>query len=509
VTKIYASHIKEPDLVFGRGGEEKDPKLGLKHFGPYVTSDEKPPFPMQIRVGIVGTGETITLAKRIVKSLGKEIKSNEDNRWLYPDYPGFSLDNETKCKFVTSKIWNEIIKTSEIQNILSIIDPNERIAAGVDLFVDKIEQVNLEDSLLQVILCALPIEIEEYCGVSERTRGAKGPKFTALEKEIAELKREGQKFLIDWIATTETDVEEQRRSYDFRNALKGKAMRFNVPTQILRESTARSILEYPDSTYKVRQGPAPFAWNFSTGLYYKAHGRPWRLAKLTVGTCYIGISFYQNRLNPELNLETSMAQIFTHSGEGFVLRGSDVVVDRFTRQPRLTKAQAFDLLNDCIEKYSKKVGTAPRRVVIHKTSLFSNDECKGFDEAIGELQKDYAAISMNTDLRFLRTGKYPVLRGTVVSLTANQCLLFTAGYTPRIRTYPGHRVPRPLLITHHGDSEMELICSEIMGLTKLDWNTTTFSKQLPITLGFAHSVGKVLSELPKSVEVKDHYRFYM
>jgi hypothetical protein len=361
-----------------------------------------------------------------------------------------------------------------------------------------------------VVICAIPAEIEEYCGISEKTRGAKRPKFTALEEEIAKLKQKGQKFLLDWVVQVETQ-EEPRRSYDFHNALKGKVMRLkeSIPTQILRESTARSILEYSDQRRTEKQGPAAFAWNFSTGLYYKAHGRPWRLAKLTIGTCYVGVSFYRNLLDPNLNLETSMAQIFTHSGEGFVLRGSDVAIDKATRQPYLTKKQALELLSDSIEKYTKKVGNPPKRVVVHKTSLFSDEEKAGFDEAIGELQKDYVAISKNADLRFLRTGKYPVLRGTVVSLTANQCLLFTTGYIPRIRTYPGFRVPNPLLITHHGDSEIELICSEILGLTKLDWNTTVFSRQVPITLGFADSVGKVLSELPKDVELKDHYRFYM
>jgi len=508
VTKIHAVYIKEPDLVFGHGGEEKDPKLGLKHFGPYFAPSEKAPSPMQVRVGIVGTGKTIPLAKRIIEMLGKTIESNEENRWLYPDFPGFSLDSEVKCKFVTSESWNETIRTSEVERILKIVDTNQRIAAGADLFIDKIEQITLEDSWPQVIVCALPLEIEEYCGISERTRGAKRPKFTALEKEIADLKRKGQKFLLDWIVKVDTD-EEPGRSYDFRNALKGKAMRFNIPTQILRESTARSILEYPDSAYRLRQGPAAFAWNFSTGLYYKAHGRPWRLAKLTIGTCYVGVSFYRNLLNPDLNLETSMAQIFTHSGEGFVLRGSDVTVDRITRQPHLTRKQAFDLLNDSIEKYTNKVGVPPKCVVIHKTSLFTSEEKSGFDEAIGDLQKDYVTVSKNTDLRFLRTGKYPVLRGTTILLTPNQCLLFTTGYTPRIRTYPGFRVPRPLLVTYHGDSEISLISSEIMGLTKLDWNTTAFSKQLPITLGFAQSVGKVLSELPTNIELKDHYRFYM
>ena len=508
MTKFFVSFINEPDLVFGHSGEEKDPKLGLKHFGPYFSSDEEMPSPMRVRVGIVGTGETITLTKRIISLLKNEIKSDEENRWLYPDYPGFKHDTEINCEFVNSDGWNETITISEIQKILKIVDPNERIAAGSDLFVEKIEKITLEDSWPQVIVCALPLEIEEYCGISEKTRGAKTPKPTALEKEVANLRQKGQTFLLDWVVDVET--EQPIKSFDFHNALKGKAMRYDIPTQVLRESSCRSILEYPDSEYKDKQGPATFAWNFSTGLYYKAHGRPWRLAKLTVGTCYVGVSFYRNLRNPNLNLETSMAQIFTHSGEGFVLRGSDVTVDEETRQPRLTKTQANDLMTDSIDKYSKKVGNPPNRIVVHKTSLFSEEEKEGFDEAIGNLKKDYVAISKDTDLRFLRTGKYPILRGTMIQLMTNQCLLYTTGYIPRIRTYPGHRVPRPLLITHYGDSEIKVICSEILGLTKLDWNTTAFSKQIPITLGFAQSVGKVLSEIPPEIsELRDHYRFYM
>ena len=507
MTKIYISYIKEPDLVFGHKGEEKDPKLGLKHFGPYFSSDEKMPSPMQVRVGIVGTGETIALAKRILSLLGNEILSKEENSWLYPSFPGFRHDNEIQCEFINSDGWNETVTTSEIQKILTIVDVNERIAAGSDLFVEKIKEITLEDSLPQVVVCAIPLKIEEYCGISEKTRGAKGPKQTGLEKELAYLRKMGQTFLKDWIVDL---TEEHVKSFDFRNALKGKAMQYDIPTQILRESTCRSILEYPDSIYRDKQSPAAFAWNFSTGLYYKAHGRPWRLAKLTIGTCYVGVSFYRNLRNPDFNLETSMAQIFTHSGEGFVLRGSDVTVDEETRQPRLTKTQASDLMTDSIKKYTKKVGNPPNRVVVHKTSSFSEEEKEGFDEAIGDLKKDYVAISKNTDFRFLRTGKYPVLRGTVISLTVNQYLLYTTGYIPRVRTYPGHRVPRPLLITHYGDSEIKVICSEILGLTKLDWNTTVFSKQSPITLEFAQSVGKVLSEIhPDITDLKDHYRFYM
>ena len=45
----------------------------------------------------------------------------------------------------------------------------------------------------------------------------------------------------------------------------------------------------------------------------------------------------------------------------------------------------------------------------------------------------------------------------------------------RSRTYPGSSIPEPLLITIEGDSELKEICKEIMGLTKLDWNTTSFA----------------------------------
>ena len=204
-----------------------------------------------------------------------------------------------------------------------------------------------------------------------------------------------------------------------------------------------------------------------------------------------------------------MAQVFTYSGDGFVLRGSDVVVDNLTRQVHLSKEQAFDLLKNSLEKYTKKVNVPPSRVVIHKTSPFSDGEQEGFDEVLSDLPRDYVAISKNVSLRFLRTGKYPVLRGTVISLTSDQHILYTTGYTPRIRTYPGSRIPRPLLIRHKGDSEINLICSEILGLTKLNWNTTAFSTQLPITISFAQKVGKVLTELPKDSMLQDHYRFYM
>ncbi len=515
-TKFFSKRILEPDLIFGHQKEEKDPKIGLKQFGPYYTSQESGPSPSKIRLGIVGTGATVTTTKRIIELLTKANKSVEPNRWLYPDYPGFHIGTEVNCCFENSDNWNAIIGLDKISKILTIADSNERIASASDLFINHVEEILGEDSPPQVIICAIPLDIEKSCGIGEETKDAK-----SKEKLEEDLERKKQRRLEEWLTTNElekaSDKEEvTEKSFDFRNALKGKALRFDVPTQILKESVARSILEYPNSSFPAKQTPSAFCWNLSTALYYKANGRPWRLAKLTAGTCYIGVAFYQNKRSPNLALETSLAQVFTHSGEGFVLRGFDVTVDKITKEAHLTTDQAREQLKDAIQKYIDKVKIQPNRIVVYKTSFFSEEEKKGFDEAIasfGELKKDYVGISKNTSLRFLRTGKYPVLRGTIVSLTPTECLLYTSGYIPRIRTYPGHRVPKPLYITHYGDSEIDFVCKEILGLTKLNWNTTAFSKQLPITIEFAQSVGKILSEIPQEIaendSLKDHYKFYM
>ncbi len=75
--------------------------------------------------------------------------------------------------------------------------------------------------------------------------------------------------------------------------------------------------------------------------------------------------------------------------------------------------------------------------------------------------------------QFYRFGDYPPLRGTFVKFADTDLLLYTTGYIPYLRTYPGTRVPQPLEVTeHYGDSAWNLILREILALTKMDWNTT-------------------------------------
>lgn len=508
--KFKTFFIPEHNLVFGDFHEEKDPRLGLGYFGPFKYESEMASLE-KISLGIIGDKSMLEKAKRIIELISMPINSIEKNKWLYPHFPGMAKETKFNCSVELSNTWQETILQSEIENLLKITNPNERIGKAVNLYLSKIKNIVSDDNPPAVILCCLPKQIEEYCGISRYTRGAKTTKPTESELQLLDFKNKNQKFLSEWGISMKLKEEDKFKGYDFRNALKGKNMGINPPKplQLLRESTVDAILSYSEDIIKTRQDPASFAWNLSTALFYKANGKPWRLAKLRQDTCYVGISFYRDKLSFNRDIQTSMAQIFTHDGQGLVLRGTEVYVDEKTKEPHLSEKQAEELLAESIKKYIEKACRPPSRIVIHKSTLFTKAESDGFNKAIGTVKRDFVTVSKKKGIRFMRKGSYPVLRGTVISLTDREHILYTSGYTPRIRTYPGHSIPQPLFITHDGDSEIHEICEEIMGLTKLNWNTTAFSTFLPITLGFSSKVGEILSEADKNIPLQPHYRFYM
>jgi len=110
----------------------------------------------------------------------------------------------------------------------------------------------------------------------------------------------------------------------------------------------------------------------------------------------------------------------------------------------------------------------------------------------------------------MRLGQEPPIRGTVIQLAKTNYLVYTQGYVPFLRQYPGPRIPNPLeVVEHHGDSSAQRVCSEILALTKLNWNTCKFASSEPITIAFSRRVATIIKELPIEVEPSTKYRFYM
>jgi hypothetical protein len=168
-------------------------------------------------------------------------------------------------------------------------------------------------------------------------------------------------------------------------------------------------------------------------------------------------------------------------------------------------------MRDVIDLYkNQNRDSLPSRIVVHKTSRFWDEEIAGFTDACQCVpRKDFAALEKR-GIQFYHTGDYPPLRRTYIKFGDTNLLLYTVGYIPFSRTYPGARVLHPIeMLEHHGDSPWHVVLQEILALTKMNWNTADFACREPMTIAFSRRVGQILSELPPSSPMRHEYRFYM
>jgi argonaute-like protein implicated in RNA metabolism and viral defense len=290
---------------------------------------------------------------------------------------------------------------------------------------------------------------------------------------------------------------------NFRRLLKARAMEYNIPIQIVRDRIVKPSKEMQDE--------ATIAWNFFTALYYKASGTPWALKKdATNNTCFAGISFYKSR--DKSTTQTSVTQIFNEQGNGVILRGTPVKESKKDKQPHLSEQQAFDLLYNSLKEYYEAVKIYPQRLVIHKSSNYSEEEIEGFEKVAEKMNinsLDLVTI-MPTNFRLYREGNYPPLRGTMLSLDKQRHFLYTRGFVDYYGTYPGRYIPSPIEIRLFSyDESPEQICNEILALTKMNWNNTQFDRKFPITIDCSRNVGEILKYLAEDQKPQIKYSFYM
>lgn len=130
-----------------------------------------------------------------------------------------------------------------------------------------------------------------------------------------------------------------------------------------------------------------------------------------------------------------------------------------------------------MKEYRREHKHAPARLVLHKSSNYDEAELEGFNRAVEDQELDTADFLVVTraSARLFREGRYPPLRGTMLSLDGRNHLLYTRGSVPYYATYPGMYVPRPLKFqTAQGDESSRQLAQELLALTKLNWNNTQF-----------------------------------
>ena len=494
--QLQSFYLPEPSLSFAAKQQCEDPRTGLTAFGPYSKTEATRR--QQIRLGIVGPAEAIDRAVGFLSRLAQRIEpGSKTDAVLHPAFPGINSGDPFQIELVTQSIWHRSLKPKDLTLIEGHPDFKQRVGMLLSAVTTEIKALKALDSGPNVVICAMSKTLEDLCRVGIAEYDRKHPENDDgidpedLAEIVPEVKAEDEE---------EIDGDAAR---SFRRGLKAECLNL-LPTQLIWHGTLAGTLGVQDLATR--------AWNLVIALLYKAEIIPWRLSDIIEGSCFVGISFFHEDEARSSMLRTSVAQAFTERGEGFVLQGNSFEWDSRKsgeRAPHLNRDEAKILLERVLRVYEDQVGSRPRKVVLHKTSRYTEDERKGFEKALNGISHYGFLTITRRGIFCLRPGKKAVLRGTVIDFGQSRGLIYTTGYVPFLRCYPGFRIPQPLEVTENwGSVSLRDAAEDMLKLTKLNWNTAAFNCRDPITLAFSRRVGDIL-KMAKGREPALHYRYYM
>lgn len=488
-------HVAEPDLLFSHGGRCIDQKTGLSLFGPLGSSTGENGLAHSITLGLVGSKKTIELSQRLIAELNDIIPAPPSKQFM-PDFPGFSVKSPLNCRIQISDESIEVITRNELKELKKKKDFKDKVQYALQILFNKMRNISEREPRSDVVLIAIPSEIDEHC---TQFWDRFGHPLIRKKRKSRRTEKLGLSYEYDSLWEAEVDESADIHFSSIYRAIKTEGMALDLPTQVIKVDTLKK---------KNTEDPCTVAWNLFVALYYKSGGYLWRLADAARGTCFVGISFYEAK--DDYDLRTSMAQVFSHRGEGLVLKGEKAEKTGSDRKPHLDTKGMKKLLKTVLETYKRQEHSPPSRVVLHKSSQFSPEEIEGVEKVLSKIhQWDILALD-HSYLRLLRAGEHPPLRGTFAVTRDSRFHLYTRGYVPFQQKYWGPATPKPLTITQHeGDTPIRNLCKELLGLTKMNWNSSSYSIREPITMNFARKVGGILSEAETKVKPKERFLFYM
>lgn len=500
-------HLAEPTLLFSHGQSCEDPRDGLSLFGPF---DPTPPY--GVRYGVIGTKDGIRRFRAWVEKVQRPIVDSENTRGR-PPFPGFEA--AFGIPFSPKPLVSVVFEESELMKHVLIGDRFKRTYETAGFFTDRIlNAIRTEEQKPELWFIIAPEEVYKYCRpastVGKELRiqavGAMRP------KEAIGLTQQPALFG-EW---NENAIPYQYDP-DFRNQIKGRLLAQGVLTQVLRESTLAHhefLNKAGKPTRQLDKLQSQIAWNLGSAIYYKVGGKPWKLNGVRAGVCYVGLAFKRDDKNPNPQAACCAAQMFLDSGDGVVFKGN---VGPWLTGKRghfhLTTNAACELLSQAIASYkAKHENQPPKELFIHGKVRFDEPEWHGFKEAAGS-RTNVVGVKIDNaeDFRLYREhGSMPVLRGTALIQGERSAYLFSRGFTPRLQTYPGQEVPRALSVEIcKGDAPMETVLQDVLGLTKLNYNSCRFADGTPVTLKFADAVGEVLVSGPTVPNAPLPFRHYI
>ena len=493
--------LQEPQLLFKYSQALEDPRDGLTLFGPL---DEGKPF--GIRYGVVGTKDGNERFKRWVARISLPVHDEEEGPARVPFW-GFETIFQTH--WMDKPDLEFEIPMNEIQENIYLDDKYQRVYKIVDLYSSRIQKaLRSEDIKVDIWFVIVPDIIYKYCR----------PRSTVNSiLQIQATQKLNPKYARSLISQPSIFPEDNINAIpyqfevNFHNQLKARLLEKQALTQVIRESTIAPN-ELPDKFGRPARGmhklQASAAWNLSTAIFYKVGGRPWKLSGIRDGVCYIGIVFKQLENDPNSETACCAAQMFLDSGDGIVFKGN---VGPWYNPDRgdfhLSRSAARELVEIALESYHSKMnGKSPSELFLHGKVKFNHTEWRGFGEAVDKNTNLVGVrIRSCTDIKLFRKGNLPIIRGLAYLRDGKSAYLWTKGYIPRLQTYPGREVPNPLQIDIcRGEADQKVVLSDILALTKLNYNACIYGDGLPVTLRFADAVGEILTAGPIKGDVPLH-----
>jgi len=319
-----------------------------------------------------------------------------------------------------------------------------------------------------------------------------------------------------------TSYHDNGESFDLHDYIKAFCVEKRVTSQFIREKTIKDV-----------QQSCQINWWLSLSYFVKSLRTPWILSNTDKTTAFAGIGYsIDSKEDNKGHIILGCSHIYSSSGEGLKYKLSKISNDKIQwrhKKPHLSYDDAYEFGKSVINLFYESMNEIPKRVVIHKRTFFTDDEKKGILDSLYDNTNidsvDLVEINFEDDIKYvssrIKDGKteidgFSVSRGTCIQLNASEALLWAHGVIPSVinqnfNFYPGGRyIPKPLkIIKHHGSGSLEQIANEILGLTKMNWNSLNMYSQLPATISSSNDIARIGKLIDNKEKIEYDYRYFI